>query len=382
MKQKVIVNSLIFLLLNTSYLCAQVVNYENIGQVWKTDTSIYSVMLSEFKALLKRDAIPPIDSPEFYIMEEALEEYFDHEPVLVVEINGKAKAYPLTILMYHEIVNDFLNGVPITVTYCPLCNATAVFDRRLIYKGKDYLLDFGVSGMLRKSDLVMWDRQTESWWQQFLGEALVGELTGAELTSIPSLLISKNDFSKTYQDGLILSKETGFSDLQKRYGTNPYENYDDIENMQPRLFFDEVDNRLPAMERVVDIQYEEINRIYQLSVIQKMGVINDKIKTENIVIFHKYGTNSVLDSSDIKKAEDLGAVTVFNSSLDGRVLTFKKVEDNFIDEQTSSVWTITGKCVEGELKGKSLKPEIHGHHFAFAWFAFHPETEIYEDELK
>jgi len=161
---------------------AQVQNPDKLDKRWKTDTTIHTVPLEEFKALLPRDGIPPIDRPKFFTQKQALQNYFEHEPVIALEIEGVAKAYPLNVLTYHEIVNDKIGEVPVTATYCPLCNAAIIFDRRLTYKGKKYVLDFGVSGMLRKSDMVMWDRQTQTWWQQIVGEAVVGKLAGATLT--------------------------------------------------------------------------------------------------------------------------------------------------------------------------------------------------------
>lgn len=145
---------------------------------WETDKTTHSVPLDEFTVLLKPDGIPPIDEPQFWSRDKAEEQFFKHEPVISLEISGEAKAYPLSILTFHEIVNDRVGGKPVSITYCPLCNAAIVFDRKLEFEGETYLLDFGVSGMLRNSDLVMWDRQTESWWQQFTGRALVGKLTG------------------------------------------------------------------------------------------------------------------------------------------------------------------------------------------------------------
>ncbi|MBL4625017.1 MAG: DUF3179 domain-containing protein [Flavobacteriales bacterium] len=172
-------------------------NSLNINSNWKTDTNnVHSSVesLNEFKALIPRDVIPPIDNPNFWSKKQALDSLFGHEPVIAIEINGEAKGYPLSILMYHEIVNDIVGGVPVTGSYCPLCNAGIVFDRRLKFDDNEYELDFGVSGMLRNSDMVMWDRQTETWWQQFTGEGLVGKLQGALLTQIPSITISVEDF--------------------------------------------------------------------------------------------------------------------------------------------------------------------------------------------
>lgn len=352
-------------------------NKEKINQEWKTDIANKSVPLNEFTVLLKRDGIPPIDNPKFWNKELGDKVFFKHEPVIAVAINGKAKAYPLSILTWHEIVNDRIGGVPISATYCPLCNAAIVFDRKLNFKGKEYLLDFGVSGMLRKSDMVMWDRQTETWWQQFMGEGLVGELKGAQLNVLPSMLISYEEFFRSYPDGSVLSTETGHN---KEYGKNPYVNYDDLSNEKPRFFKEGVDPRLPAMERVININVKGIDRIYPLSVIQKKRVINDNPHNEPIVLFYQKGTVSVMDKNDIKSSKDIGAVTVFVPIVKNKRLTFMPGDKGFIDKETNSVWNITGRCIEGKYKGEQLEPVVHGNHFAFAWFAFKPDCEVYSLE--
>jgi hypothetical protein len=341
---------------------------------WKTDKSNRLVELEEFTALLVPDGIPPIDEPSFWDKERAMQAFFMHEPVIAVEINNEAKAYPLSILMFHEIVNDELGSLPISATYCPLCNAAIVFDRRLKHDGKEYLLDFGVSGMLRKSDLVMWDRQTETWWQQFTGEALVGHLSGAELQIIPSLIISLEEFFEAYPNGQVLSNETGHFRV---YGTNPYTAYDDEQNT-PRFFKGTIDDRLPAMERVIDIHVRGKYKVYPLSIIQKKQVINDHFEGEDVVLFYTSKTVSVLDESLISESKQIGSVTVFSPVIEGQALRFRKDGDYFIDVSAKSVWNIAGQCLEGLHKGKQLNPKAHGNHFAFAWFAFRPESEVYE----
>ncbi|MFZ1561692.1 MAG: DUF3179 domain-containing protein [Saprospiraceae bacterium] len=350
-------------------------NPRNIVLDWKTDTLQQLVPLSEFTALLIRDGIPPIDTPIYWTKEVALKNLFLHEPVISFIVHGQARAYPLSILMFHEIVNDRIDDTYFTVTYCPLCNAAIVFDRKLKYNGKDYLLDFGVSGMLRNSDLVMWDRQTESWWQQFTGTGLVGAMAGAELDFLSSQLISLQEFTDSYPDGLILSTETGHDN---KYGQNPYTTYDNPENKQPRLFKGEVDTRLPAMERVIDIQVEGKRKIYPLTTIQKDEVINDRFEGKDIALFYASKTVSVLDKKEIAASKAVGSVTVFSPIIDNKLLTFIKKEDHFYDQQTQSKWTITGICVEGKHKGIQLTPIVYGNHFAFAWFAFHPDSEIYK----
>ena len=124
----------------------------------------------------------PIDNPTFVEIKDADEWLEALEPVISFELNGDARAYPLQILMWHEIVNDTVGGTPVSVTFCPLCNSAIVFDRNF----NDLVLTFGTSGMLRNSDLIMWDRQTETWWQQLTGEGIIGQLAGHKLTFIPA----------------------------------------------------------------------------------------------------------------------------------------------------------------------------------------------------
>lgn len=363
----------------TTLLWGQMQNPRNIPFNWETDTSKTIIDLSELIIVLPRGSFQVLNYPKFIGKSEGLRNYFDREPVMSVEFNGRAKAYPLNVLSIHEIANDTLAGEPILATFCPLCNAGIVFDRKLNHNDKDYLLEFEVSGMLRKSDMVMADRQTETWWQQLMGKAIVGELAGAELNIIPSLVISVKEFFDRYPDGKILSKESGSEQAQQAYGKNYYENYDSEDGKPYGRFFDEntLNDRLPPMERIVDIRSLGEFKVYPFSIAAKEGVINDEFNGKNVVLFYQSGVVSVLDKKEISESKDIGTVTVFKSLLDGKVLTFKKVDDKFIDTNTNSVWDITGRCVEGKLKGKQLEIEPHGNHFAFAWLAFHPETVIY-----
>lgn len=166
----------------------------------KTDFAQTSIDFSEIlSGGPPRDGIPPIDRPTFR-PQSGIQNLADTEPVITVAIGGKAHAYPIRILIWHDIVNDELDGTPISVTYCPLCNSAIVFDRRV--DGK--LLDFGTTGKPRKSDFVMYDRQTESWWQQFTGEAIVGEMTGTVLKPVPARLESYALFRERHPDGEVL----------------------------------------------------------------------------------------------------------------------------------------------------------------------------------
>ena len=190
------------------------------GSRWETDFSKHSVPLEEIvSGGPPKDGIPAIDDPAFVSVATADRWLAPRSPVMVVERGGEVKAYPLAILMYHEIVNDRVGGVPVAVTYCPLCNTALVFDRRVGRR----TLDFGTTGRLRHSDLVMYDRQTESWWQQASGEAIVGELTGTRLEFLPANILAWERARTLYPELAALSKETGHA---RRYGTSPYAGYD------------------------------------------------------------------------------------------------------------------------------------------------------------
>lgn len=371
-----------FIILGTCFnssLEAQIQNPRDVVYEWNTDTTKHTIDLSELILVAPKGLFPIIDYPKFVGKEEGLEVFFEHEPVISVEINSFAKAYPLNMFTFHEMSNDTLAGVPILPSYCPLCNSGMVFDRRLTFENKEYTLEFEVSGLLRNSNLVMFDRQTETWWQQLMGDAIVGELAGAELNIIPSLIISVEEFFERYPDGLILSKETGYEKTMERYGTNPYYHYDSISKNPYSRFFDEenVDPRLPAMERVVDIQDEGKYKIYPFTLIAEKGVINDQFESKNVVLFYQAGTVSNMDDKELSKSKDVGSVTVFDPYINDQILTFKKKGNKFIDEQTGSYWDITGQCFKGKLKGKQLMIEPHSNHFAFSWLVFYPDSEIY-----
>jgi hypothetical protein len=286
----------------------------------------------------------------------------------------------LQILTWHEIANDVVGDVPVAVTFCPLCNSAITFDRRL--KGETY--EFGTSGLLRNSDLVMYDRTTESLWQQLTGEAIVGDMVGEVLAFLPSSLVSFADFKEAHPEGIVLSRDTGFT---RSYGRNPYAGYDSI-GQSPFLFDGETDGRLAAMERVVTVTLppnvdaeatsaEAIDVAYPFSVLSKEGVINDTQGEYELVVFHAPGTSSALGASIIAQAEDVGATGVFEPTIDGQKLTFVVQDGAIVDEDTNSIWNVLGQAIAGPLAGKSLTPIVHGDHFWFAWAAFKPDTIIY-----
>ena len=337
---------------------------------WNTDWSKHSI---EYHDLLSggppRDGIPPIDQPKFIENQLAAQWLKPNDPVIALEINGDARAYPLQILTWHEIVNDVVGEIPVTITFCPLCNSAIVFKRN--HQGITY--DFGTSGLLRHSDLVMYDRQTESLWQQFTGEAIVGVMTGQQLMMIPSGLIGFEQFQAAYPAGKILSKETGYS---REYGRNPYPGYDDIRN-NPFLFRDPLDERLPAMARVVTVSDGKYHNAYPVELLEKLGVIHHQLGNQAVVIFHQDGVSSALDTTRIANGDDVGATGVFVPLVGKQELTFIK-ERGFVDEQTGSHWNIVGQAILGPLKGKQLERLVHADQFWFSWGAFRPDTLIYQ----
>ncbi len=337
---------------------------------WNTNWNKHTV---EYDELLSggppRDGIPSIDDPQFIGPAEAGEWLADIEPVIALEINGEARAYPLQVMTWHEITNDTVGGVPVAVTFCPLCNSAITFDRR--FNGD--VFEFGTSGLLRKSDLVMYDRTTETLWQQFTGEGIIGDLAGEQLDFVPSSLISFADFKAAYPEGEVLSRDTGFS---RRYGENPYMGYDAIGN-SPFLYSGPTDGRLPAMERVVTVPLANADVAYPLSILSEVGVINDTQAGQDMVVFHTPGTSSALGAKSIAAAEDVGATGIFNPNVNGQKLTFKKNGDQIIDEKTGSTWNVVGQATDGPLAGTQLESVVHADHFWFSWAAFKPDTIIY-----
>jgi len=316
------------------------------------------------------DGIPPIDNPQFEALDAASAWLQPQSPVLALELDGAARAYPLAILTWHEIVNDVVGDVPIAVTFCPLCNSAFVFDRRV----GDDVLRFGVSGNLRNSNLIMWDDLTQSWWQQFTGEAVVGTYTGTQLTEYPALITGFGAFAEQYPDGLVLSRATGFS---RSYGTNPYPGYD--QSIDPFLFASPLDRRLPATEHVLAGFIGSVGVAYPFSILQAEKLINDEVNGVPLLALWQSGSASALGGTIIDDSEDIGWAALYDRELDGRVLTFTADANGVIsDQESGTTWNAFGEAIEGQLAGSRLEQRIAAPHFWFAWAAFEVETIIYE----
>ena len=320
------------------------------------------------------DGIPSIDTPVFH---DALSvDYLgDDAPVIALEIDGDARAYPLEILIWHELVNDTVGGVPVSVAYCPLCNSVTVYEREI----DGQVLDFGVSGLLYNSSLVMYDRQTETLWSHFTGEPLYGALADADLVSIPATIVGFGTWLEEHPDGLVLSRNTGVS---RSYGVNPYPGYDDVD-ARPFLFEGDVDGRFTAMTRVVGVEADDGSAAaaFPLLDLRERGVLTTELGEQSVAAFWVPGSTSALDAEAVGRGVDVGATGVFSATVDGRELTFSSTTDvdgavTITDDETGSTWNIFGKAVDGELAGGQLEQLVHIDTFWFAWIAFHPTSSV------
>jgi len=286
-----------------------------------------------------------------------------------LDVNGDARAYPVQILIWHEIVNDTVGGTPVIVTFCPLCNSGLVFKR--VVNGR--VLDFGTSGKLYKSDLVMYDRQTDSLWAQMEGRAVVGTFAGTRLRPIPANTLAYEDWKVGRPAGRVLSRKTGY---ERQYGVNPYKSYD-AAGTSPLAFTGRVDDRLPPKERVVGVMLGGAARAYPWPFLVRQPVVHDTLGGEPLVVFYRPGALSALDAEEIGRSRGVGATAVYRPVVDGRLLTFTAVGDEFQDRETGTRWHMLGRGLRGPLAGRQLPAVVHVDAFWFAWAAFHPETSVH-----
>jgi hypothetical protein len=301
-----------------------------------------------------RDGIPSIDNPKFVSIQDASKFLQGSELVLSLSINGDTRAYPLQILVWHEIVNDVVGNTPVAVTYCPLCFTSQVFVRDI----EEQIVQFGTSGKLYNSNLVMYDRTSNSLWSQALGEGIVGKYAGKKLEKIPFELAYWDDWKKLYPDSKVLSIDTGFG---RPYGTDPYgEYYTSSQLIFPVSYHDD---RLGLKEVVIGVEHGNTFEAYKLQDLEDKGVINDEINGKAISLFSQYSF----------------MVKAFDRSIDGQTLDFtydlhtKKIKDR----QTGSEWNFDGLAVDGQMQGKKLSRLPFDEGFWFSWVAFHPQTEVY-----
>jgi hypothetical protein len=252
-----------------------------------------------------RDGIPAIDTPEFRPASKIRRgQIGDQEPVIGVTVGEETRAYPLSVLIWHEVVNDTLGGAPIAVTYSPLCNLTAVFDRRM----DGQALDFGVTGRLIHSCQIFYDRESESWWEQMNGKAVVGTHTGQTLRELPSRLESFGAFKeRAGGDALVLIPS---NPSKRQYGSNPYWGYD--RSAQPMLYKGELPEGIAPLKRVVLVG----EKAWSLDLVKEKG----KIVEGDLEITFVPGQVSVVDAPDISRSRPVGGVIVQRRTADGSLV--------------------------------------------------------------
>ncbi len=315
------------------------------------------------------DGIPPIDEPVYAPISEIDFIDDDNEGVIVVEVNGETKAYPIQILIWHEIVNDEVGGVPVTVTYCPLCNSALVFERQF----GDRLLDFGTSGELYQSALVMFDRQTESLWAHFTGQGIVGHYAGAQLQLVPAQTLGWGSFVEAFPEAQVLTRDTG---VDRRYGENPYVGYDDASTNPIGGFISQpIDDAFGAKDRVVGVIDDGATYAVLLEDLAATGAVGIPGEAgRSLVVFHQDGLNSSLETGDIAGGRDVGQTGTFVAvAAHGGSLTFTREGDVFVDTETGSTWSILGRAIDGPLTGEQLERVPHLDTFWFSWSTYQPD---------
>ncbi|MDE1765601.1 MAG: DUF3179 domain-containing protein [Thaumarchaeota archaeon] len=298
------------------------------------------------------DGIPSIDNPKFVPASQA--QFMNNDDLVIgLRLNGQTKAYPLFILVWHEIVNDKLGDTPVAITYCPLCFTTQVFERTL----NDTEVQFGTSGKLYNSNLVMYDRLTGSYWSQALGESIKGPLAGDELKKIPFDVAKWTDWKSLYPDTLVLTTDTGY---QRAYGSDPYGDY----YTSPYILFPVLhkDDRMQPKEKIVGFEDSGHYKAYKISDLESLKVVNDSVGNKQILLATLYP----------------GMVRAFDRNADGKTLDFVYIDGKITDKQTNSEWNFDGEAISGTMQGTHLQRLVINPGFWFEWVAFHPTTEVYQ----
>ncbi|MFB6242077.1 MAG: DUF3179 domain-containing protein [Candidatus Nanosalina sp.] len=296
------------------------------------------------------DCIPSIDNPEFRSASE-VEWLAGSDLVIGIERNGTAKAYPLRILNLHEIVNDEIAGEPVAVTYCPLCRSGLAYSRQV----GNRTLEFGVSGKLYNANLVMYDRQTETYWSQIKGEAIVGPLVPEKLDLVSSQITEWEGWRKENPGSLVLSRNTGIYPASS-YGSSPYTGYQSSESVG--FGVDEVDDRLPSKELVYGIAIGGEAKAYTEEKIRREDLIQDTVGGIPVVLVEDQAS---------------GGIKAFMRRKGNRTLNLTLKNGRIVDQE-GELWRFSGEKSSGNEK----LPEIGTHGiYWFAWSKFHPETSVY-----
>ena len=312
------------------------------------------------------DGIPSIDNPKFISVQEASKFLKDSELVLGLNINGDVRAYPLQILVWHEIVNDNVGAVPVAITYCPLCFTNQVFNRTI---DERVVIEFGTSGKLYNSNLVMYDRTTKTLWSQALAEGIVGKYAGTKLQRVPFDVAYWKEWKQLYPDSKVLSRDTGSN---RPYGADPYGDY--YTNSDVLFSVSNKDSRLDLKEIVVGFENKGQFKAYKQQDIENKKVINDQVNGKSIALFSSYPFMvRAYDPLVVEGVGGGGQQTIVLLQFDYNT----KDKSSFIDKQTGSLWNFEGKAISGQMKGKQLTRLPFDEGFWFEWVAFHPKSALY-----
>jgi hypothetical protein len=303
-----------------------------------------------------RDAIPPIDRPRYGGAEAA--DWLDEDDLVLgyVAGDGGPYAYPLKILNYHEIVNEEFDGLPVLISYCPLCRSGIVYDRRL----GERALTFGNTSALYESDLVMYDRETNSYWWQVAGLAIVGELAGQRLEPLPSTTMPWGEWRRLHPDTRVLTRETGYD---RPYERDPFQGLPEIldSGRTPFPTSDATrDGRLPPSEVVLGVEVGDSQAVYPLGQLGDAAV-NDTVSGTRIVVF---------------SSASGPAGAAFLTQAEGRALTFDHGRDGYRDRESGSTWDLSGRAIAGPLEGTQLTPLATRITFWYAYVAAFPSAEL------
>ena len=302
------------------------------------------------------DGIPSIDNPKFIQIQKAEEFLEDSDLVVGLNINGDIRAYPLQILVWHEIVNDKVGDTPVAITYCPLCFTNQVFNRTT---NDGQILEFGTSGKLYNSNLVMYDRTTKSLWSQAMAQGIGGTFAGIKLERIPFDVAYWKEWKQLYPDSKVLSTDTGST---RPYGADPYGDY--YTNGEILFPVSNSDDRVGLKEIVIGLENKGQYKAFKLQEIEDKKVINNQVNGKPIVLFSLHPFMA----------------RVYDPVVNGQTLEFNyNIKDKkFVDKQTNSIWNIDGESISGQMKGKQLTRLSFDEGFWFEWVAFHPKTELYD----
>lgn len=310
------------------------------------------VNISQVSIALPEGAIPEINNPVFVTAGNVTYPH-DDDVVVGVVYNGIAKAYPLNILSWHEVVNDNFSGKPVALTYCVFCRTAIAYESKIAGK----TLTFRVTGLLYNANDLLVDIQTRSYWQQITGEAVTGDKIGKNLTKIPTEMTTWGLWKARHPETLLLSANTGFD---RDYTINPYVGYEESENTQ---YFPGVENRTLFVKDIIyGVAFNDGSKAYPKNNATSAGVINDMVGKNKLLIMHD---------------KDLDTVKIFSRVLKSSELNFKLMDGKIIDTNTNSVWNYDGVAIDGPMNTEKLKRVDATHSFWYVWAAFYPKTEIF-----